>query len=180
MTIITALARPLLALPFISSGLDAARHPEEHVERVQNLSLEQTAVGELSETTIMNLTRVVGGVRVLAGVAMAAGKKPRLAALTLALTEVPLAIANNPVHLSSGEERKAHIKGLIGSAGLIGGALVAAGDRRGKPSLGWRLENRRNHKADLSELADQYEGKLDAQKEKLQARIEKAKDKARS
>lgn len=180
MTIITALARPLLAAPFISSGVDALRRPEEHIEPVKNLQLEKTSVGELSDSTITLLTRVIGGVRVLAGVAMAAGKKPRLAALTLAATELPLALANNPVHLSSGEERKEHIKGLMTSVGLVGGALVAAGDRRGKPSLSWRLENRRDHKAEISALADQYELAMDAQKEKLQAKIEKAKGKAKS
>lgn len=181
MSIFTALARPFLAVPFVTSGVDALRHPHEHVEIVEriNPTLEKLGVGPLSENSIVTLTRISGGVRVAAGACMAFGKKPRLAALTLAATEIPLGLARNPIWLAeNSEEKKSYLPGLATSLGLAGGALVAAGDRRGKPSLGWRLENRRDHKADLSDLADRYQDKMDAKAEKYAAKIEKLKDKA--
>lgn len=182
MSIITGLARPLLAAPFIVSGVDAVRHPDKHVDAVDriNPTLEQVGVGALSEGTVTLATRAIGGVRIVAGVCMALGKKPRLSALVLAKSELALALVRNPVWLSSGDERKKHMAGLATSAGLIGGALVAAGDRRGKPSLGWRLENHRSHKEDMSVLADRYEAELEAQKAKLSEKIAKAKEKAKS
>lgn len=182
MSIITALARPFLAVPFIASGVDAVRNPKDHIETVErvNPTLEQLGVGPLGPGTISILTRVVGGVRIAAGVGMAIGKKPRVAALTLAATEVGLAAVKNPVWLSEGEERKQHMAGLVGSLGLIGGALAVAGDRRGKPSLGWKLENHRSHKEDLNALADSYEDRLDEQKAKLEEKIAKTKEKAKS
>jgi len=182
MSIITGLARPLLAIPFITSGIDAVRHPHEHVEAVErvNPTLERLGVGPLTAGTITMATRVSGGVRIAAGLSMALAKKPRLAALTLATTEIVLAGVRNPVWLSTGDERKKHLAGLAASAGLIGGALVAAGDRRGKPSLGWRLENRRSHKEDLHLLADRYEAELDEQKAKLSEKVAKAKERAKS
>lgn len=182
MSIITGLARPLLAIPFITSGVDSIRRPHKHVEAVErvNPTLEQLGVGPLSAGTITTLTRVSGGVRIAAGYCMARGKKPRLAALTLATSEIMFAAIRNPVWLSQGEERTKHLAGLASSAGLIGGVLVAAGDRRGKPSLGWRLENRRSHKEDLDLLADQYEAELEEQKAKLSEKVAKAKEKAKS
>ncbi|WP_054952507.1 DoxX family protein [Flaviflexus massiliensis] len=182
MTIITALARPLLAVPFIASGVDAVRNAPDHVETVErvNPTFEQLGIGELSAGTITTLTRAVGAVRIVAGIGMALGKKPRIAALTLAGTELALGAVRNPVWLSEGEERKQHIAGLVSSIGLAGGALVAAGDRRGKPSLGWRLENHRSHKDDLNALAEDYEIRLDEQRAKLEDKIAKVKEKAKS
>lgn len=182
MSIITGLARPLLAIPFITSGVDAARHPQDHVEVVErvNPTLQNLGVGPLSPGTIVMATRAVGGVRIVAGLCMALGKKPRVAALALTSTEIALAAVKNPVWLSTGAERKQHIAGLVSSAGLIGGALMTVGDRRGKPSLGWRLENHRAHKEDMSILADRYEAELEEQKAKLMEKIAKAKEKAKS
>ena len=41
-------------------------------------------------------------------------------------------------------------KGQV-SAGLVGGALIAAGDRAGKPSLSWRIAAARRHREALAE-----------------------------
>lgn len=175
MSIITVLARPLLAVPFITSGVDAIRNTPEHVEAARQL--EGTPVDNLSDGQLALATKVLGGVRVAAGAAMAFGKKSRRAALVLALTEVPLAIARNPVHQLEGEERSEALAGLASSLGLVGGAFIAAGDRKGKPSLAWRLENRRDHKDELAELAEDYKAQLGSQKEKYQEKIAKIKAK---
>ena len=175
MSIITALARPLLAVPFVSSGVDAILHTEEHVEAARQL--EGTPLDDLSDAQLALATRALGGARILAGASMAIGKKARLCALVLALTELPLSIARNPVHLLEGEERADALAGLAASLGLVGGAFMAAGDRRGKPSLGWRLENRRAHKEELSALSASYDELLAQQKAKFQDKVAKAKGK---
>ncbi|MDO5722852.1 MAG: DoxX family membrane protein [Flaviflexus sp.] len=180
MSILTALARPFLAAPFIASGVDAARNPEDHVEAGQRLNpiLEKLGVGELSDSSLMTATRIIGGVRIGAGLGMALGKKPRLSALTLALTEIPVGLAKNPVFIS--DDSEASLSGLLTSVGLVGGALVAAGDRRGKPSLAWRLEHRKDHKRELGLLADKYEAEMDSVREKAKAKAARLKEKAKN
>lgn len=175
MSIITALARPLLAVPFITSGVDALRNTDEHVEAARQL--EGTPLDDLSDGQLALVTRALGGVRVLAGASMAIGKKARLSALLLALTELPLSVARNPIHLLEGEERREAAADLAVSLGLVGGAFMAAGDRRGKPSLGWRRENRRNQKEELNALSDSYEELLAEQKAKFEQKVAKAKGK---
>ena len=61
---------------------------------------------------------------------------------------------------ADGEERKERLKGMMRGLGLGGGLLLAAADRDGKPSLGWRYHNFLEHRADLrdtkSTLKDRY------------------------
>ena len=63
-----------------------------------------------------------------------------------------MALANNPVWAGKGKDRQkrlAELTGLLGAAGLVGGALLAAADRDGKPSFSWRREANRRHKEAL-------------------------------
>lgn len=153
MSILRAVARPLLAAPFIASGADALARPKAHRERAQRLDPVASKFGvELDETTSDSAIRSLGAVFAVAGVALAAGKFPRAAGAVLAAAQVPVALANNPVWSGKGKDRKerlAELTGLLGAAGLVGGALLAAADRDGKPSLSWRRRANRRHKEAL-------------------------------
>lgn len=96
-------------------------------------------MSEPTDATLDLLTRASGAVVTGAGVQLARSRAPRSAALLLGLTQIPLALANNPVwEKKSYAERKKDVSGLLAAAGLIGGALIASTDRSGKPSMGWR------------------------------------------
>jgi len=99
-------------------------------------------------------------VSAIAGLCLATGRKPRTAALTLAVLNIPVTVVNNPFWEADGEERKERLKGMMRGLGLGGGLLLAAADRDGKPSLGWRYHNFLEHRADLrdtkSTLKDRY------------------------
>ncbi|USR79679.1 DoxX family protein [Arcanobacterium pinnipediorum] len=147
MTIVNKISRPLLAAPFIVSGIDAVTKPQDHRKPARKLwVLAQKAgvdtklgISEPSDATLDLLTRLSGGVVALAGLQLARSRAPRSAALLLGITQIPLALANNPVWEKKPlAERKKDISGLLSAAGLIGGALIASTDRSGKPSVGWR------------------------------------------
>lgn len=142
MSILNKLSRPLLSAPFIASGLDAVAHAPNHREPARKLvALAERAgieVPELKDSTLDLITRTTGIVTIGAGLALARSKAPRSAALILAALQTPIALANNPVWETTGAERSAQIRGLLASAGLIGGALTAVTDRSGAPSVAWR------------------------------------------
>lgn len=155
MSISRRLARPLLASSFVATGADALLHPESHVERFRKIepALEKVGVPPAIASDTRLLVRVTGGVTALAGLLLATNRKPRSAALTLAAVTVPVTLVNNPIWTASSRERKKDMRrGLLTGASLVGGLLVAALDRDGKPSLAWRAANTREHKAALRQL----------------------------
>src|SRR5690625_1036269 len=155
MSLSRRLARPLLASSFIASGVDALLRPDSHVERFQAVepALEKAGVPPAIASDTRLLVRVSGGVTAVAGLMVAANRNPRSAALTLAVITVPVTLVNNPVWTAASKERKKEMRrGLLTGASLLGGLLIAALDRDGKPSLAWRAANTREHKAAIREL----------------------------
>ncbi len=174
MSILRALARPLLATPFIVSGIDALIRPANHRERAENVApLLDKAGYPLTEKQMDHATRAFGLTNVLCGAALAVGKFPRFSALVLAATEVPVSLANNPVWLHKGPERRKDILGLTESAGLLGGVLLAASDLAGKPSRSWR----RSYKHDLRK---EIEAVRTHERALAQARIAKLENKVKA
>lgn len=137
---ISTLARPLLAAPFIASGIDAMRRPDTHRAAAQRILgvLEKAGVPVPDALSIDALTRATGAVFAVAGLSLARGRMPRSTALMLGAMQVPMSLGRHPFWEKKGAARRASISALVADAGLIGGALIASTDRGGKPSLGWR------------------------------------------
>lgn len=152
MSITRLIARPMLAAYFVADGIDAVRKPQSHVQkfaRVQPL-LERAGVPPVLSADATMLTRVTGAISAIAGLCLATGRRPRTAALTLAVLNIPVTLVNNPVWQGGDpEERKDRLRGLLRGLGLGGGLLLAAVDRDGKPSVGWRYHNFVDHRVDL-------------------------------
>ncbi|MGQ0841726.1 DoxX family membrane protein [Actinokineospora sp.] len=142
--ILRRIARPMLAAVFISGGINALRAAEAHAEAAKPF-LDDT-VGRLGDrlpaqvpTDPVTLVKIDGAVKVGAGLALALGKAPRLAALLLAGSLVPTTLAGHRFWAEKDPaERQAHQIHFGKNVGLLGGLLLAAGDTAGKPSLGWR------------------------------------------
>lgn len=163
MSPLRALARPLLASAFIVDGVDALRHTDEHAARAQPFAPTLARVSEKvpglpSDTR--SLTRLIGAVQVGAGVLLATGKSPRVAAAALAVVTIPTAVVRHPVRSTSGEERRRNLVGLLRDGALLGGLIFAAEDRQGRPSLGWRLDNWRAHRAEIAEVRAELKERL--------------------
>lgn len=142
----------MLAAPFVADGVDAVRNPDDHVERLETATASLEQVGLSVPLDPRLLTRVGGAVTVAAGLMLATNRMPRTAALALFLVNVPTTVVNNPVWNARGpEERQRFVQGLLRGAGLAGGLVLAAADREGKPSLGWRLSHAQDQRAELKE-----------------------------
>lgn len=168
MSPIRALARLLLATPFILDGIDAIRHPEVHAEKAEPVVPLLEKVSEkmpMVPSDATTLSRIIGIKQVVAGLLLATGAAPRVGAATLAVIAVPTTAVRYPVWSTKGAERKANISGLLRSAALLGGLVFAAEDRVGKPSLSWRYDNWREHQAELSDLRTSFKAEVKAAKQ---------------
>jgi uncharacterized membrane protein YphA (DoxX/SURF4 family) len=142
--ILRRMARPLLASIFVSGGVTALRQREQHVSMAKPF-LDRT-VGKAADAlpdevptepeTIVTIDAVV---KIGAGMLLALGRLPRLAALMLAASLIPTTLAGHPFwELDDPKERSAQRIQFLKNLGLLGGLLLASADTEGKPSLGWR------------------------------------------
>lgn len=129
------LARPMLAAVFVAGGVDTLRNPKPRAERAEPLvrRVVDATAGALPPsvpTDPMTLVKVDAAVKVGAGLALAVGRFPRLAALVLAASTVPTTVAGHPFwERTDPAERAAERVHFLKNLGLIGGLLFAASDR---------------------------------------------------
>jgi putative oxidoreductase len=143
MTISRRVARPLLSSMFIMGGWDSLRNPEGKVKRADPVAQAvATRVPGLPQET-ETLIQINGGVMVGAGVLLAIGKFPRLAAVALIGTILPTTFAGHRFWEETDEATKAQQRiHFIKNLGLLGGLILAAVDTEGQPSLSWRARRR--------------------------------------
>ena len=127
MNLLRVVARPLLAAPFIADGVDALMHPRFHVERAAGI-----------RPLIDKATDAVGLEPLTDQQLAVLGRKPRVAALTLAAIGAPMALVNAPLPGTARGLSKEQIKRrryrTLNKAGLAAGVLLASTDRVGQPS----------------------------------------------
>lgn len=137
MPIVRRLARPLLAAPLIQSGIETARHPGPQAELARPI-LSQVQEPLRLPSDQVQVVRAAGAVTAAAGLLLALGKLPRLSALALVVT-APVVTNVQPFWKEKDpQQRSAQLTETLKSFGLIGGALLAAVDTEGKPSVVYR------------------------------------------
>jgi uncharacterized membrane protein YphA (DoxX/SURF4 family) len=146
--ILRRVARPLLASIFVWGGVNALRHLEGHAE-VAKPFLDKT-VGKAAAAMSDRLPDAVptepnavvaadAAAKILAGLALATGRLPRLAALVLTASLVPTTLAAHSFwKIEDPQERNAQRIQFLKNLGLLGGLMLASADTEGRPSLGWR------------------------------------------
>jgi uncharacterized membrane protein YphA (DoxX/SURF4 family) len=151
MTVVRALARPLLSAIFVVQGANSVRNPEPLVSKAQPVTdrlvpmLKKAAPAQvadrLPETTV-NLIRLNGAAQVLGGLALATGKGRRLGATLLAASLVPTTLAGHAFWQEDEKAAKAQQRiQFLKNLGLMGGLLLAAVDTEGKPGVAWRASH---------------------------------------
>ena len=160
--LIRRIARPLLATWFVTEGIDAVRHPAAHAQHTEAAWSRWAArVDALPDPpgdgAVRTVVQVHGAARAGAGLLLALGRLPRLSALTLAVLTVPLAIADAPVRTSGADvphpaagERFDRRGRFTRDLSMVGAAILAALDRQGRPSLGWKLSHSAPRHAELT------------------------------
>jgi uncharacterized membrane protein YphA (DoxX/SURF4 family) len=137
------IARPLLAAAFVADGLDALRNPKPKAEAAKPLlDRAQQRWPTLPVVDPVVAVQADGAVKIGAGVLMALGRTPRLAATLLAVDLIPSTVAEHPFWSGRYPDgRTAELERFLKNAGLLGGLLLAITDTGGKPSLAWRLRH---------------------------------------
>ncbi|WP_432982502.1 DoxX family membrane protein [Dactylosporangium sp. CA-233914] len=155
-------ARSLLATIFVVQGWAAMRDPAKLAERARPVTdrLEPTikALHPSLPTDAATLVRVNGAAQVAGGVLLATGHAARPAALLLAGSLVPTTLAGHAFWAEQDpQQRYMQRIQFMKNMGLVGGLLLAALDREGRPDLRWRaghaakaLKKARRHLRDSS------------------------------
>lgn len=140
MMLTRGIARPLLAASFVWGGIDTLRNPGPRVEKAEAVAPQIADRLSLPADTDQ-LVKINAVVQIVAGLLLAIGRLPRLAAAALAGSLVPTTLAAHRFW----EEEDAGPRGqqqihFLKNVGLLGGLIFAALDTGGAPSLGWRAK----------------------------------------
>jgi len=140
MPIARRLARPMLSAIFISGGLDVLRNPEPRVAKAGGVA---TKIADALPIRLpkdpVKLLRLDASVKVIGGLLLATGRRPRLAALALAGSLVPTTIgAHRFWEHEDPKERANQLTHFLKNLGLLGGLVLAAVDTEGRPSAAYR------------------------------------------
>ncbi|MGH3717930.1 MAG: DoxX family protein [Pseudonocardiaceae bacterium] len=129
------IARPLIASVSIANGVETLINPKPKIEAVTPLL--EKGQGILPTSVNPALAVQAGAaVKVGAGLLMAIGWAPRLAATVLAVDLLPSTVAEHPFWApGSPDTRKAHQQHFLSNCGLLGGLLltiITPGGKRSK------------------------------------------------
>lgn len=139
MSVLRLLGRPMLASMFVTGGLQSMRNPEEVAPAAEPVVQPITErVAALPDST-EDLVRLSGAVQFGAGLMLATGRMPRIAALAVAATLVPTTLAGHRFWETDDPEQRAQQRiQFFKNLSMLGGLLIAADDTAGDPSLLWR------------------------------------------
>lgn len=128
MQIIRTIARPLVAAPFMVTGLETLRNPTPRADQVAPV-LKPLAdrVSWLPAKDPETLVRIQAAVSVGAGALFAMGRLQRLTAVLLAVEALPSLLAEHRFWQEDDPDRRASDRArLLKDAGLFGAMLYAA------------------------------------------------------
>ncbi len=158
MSLVRLIARPMLATVFVVHGAQHVRNPEPITPAAAKFAdrarpaIERVAPS--APTDPKSLARINAGVQLGAGLALATGKCPRLAALALVSSLVPTTLAGHAFwEADDPAERQAQRVQAMKNVGLGGGLLLASVDTQGKPGLSWRAQRAARDTKRASKLA---------------------------
>jgi putative oxidoreductase len=157
MTLLRAVARPMLASIFVFGGAMALKSPGPRAAKAQpTADLIKKAVPSLPVDG-SNLTRVNGAVQLVGGLALASGRLPRLAAFALATTLPPTTIAGHRYWDESDPAARANQRiHFLKNVSMTGGLLMATLDPEPhKKFIGRRAKDKVSGAA--SSVADQLD-----------------------
>jgi putative oxidoreductase len=144
MTLLRTVARPMLASIFVVGGAAALRQPGPRAAKAQPTAdlLRKLAPGLPVDGS--SLTRVNGGVQLVAGLALATGHMPRTAALALAVSLPPTTVAGHPYWNETDPAARTNQRiHFLKNMSMTGGLLMSTLDPEPhKKSVGRRARDR--------------------------------------
>lgn len=147
MTVSRLIARPMLASMFVVGGVDALRNAEAMAPAAAPVAdkvvpfARRLAPGAPIPSDPATLVRLNGAAQVLAGLALATGRAPRLASTVLAATLVPTTLVAHRFWEETDPGAKAGQRvHFLKNVSMLGGLLLAGVDTEGKPGVAWRAK----------------------------------------
>jgi putative oxidoreductase len=136
----------MLASMFVVGGINSLKNSEALAarakpvaDRIRVFAEKHFSVTPPGEVT---LVRVNAATHVLAGLALATGRVPRIASLVLAGTLVPTTLGGHRFWEESDPAIRANQQiHFFKNVSMLGGLIIAAGDTEGKPGLAWRTKH---------------------------------------
>ena len=144
MTLLRSVARPMLASMFVYGGATALRSPGPRADKAQPVADLIKRIAPSLPATGSSVTRVNGGIQLVAGLALATGHVPRLAALTLAATLPPTSVVGHPYWNETDPAARANQRiHFLKNLSMTGGLLMATLDPEPhKKFIGRRAKDR--------------------------------------
>ncbi|MEU6843507.1 DoxX family protein [Streptomyces sp. NPDC046716] len=139
MAVLRKFARPMLASVFITGGLSTVRDPGRVAPAAEPVATPVASRVPRLPDDPEQLVRLNGAVHIGAGLLLATGIAPRVAALALAGSLVPTTLAGHAWWKEKDPERRRQQRThFVKNVSLIGGLLITAADTHGKPSMAYR------------------------------------------
>lgn len=136
----------MLASMFVLGGANALKNAEGHAVAAKPVTdrvvpLAQKA-GAPIPTDAVTLVRINGAAQLLAGLALATGRAPRLSSAVLAASLVPTTLAGHRFWEESDPAQKQNQQiQFFKNVSMFGGLLIAGVDTEGRPGLAWRARH---------------------------------------
>jgi uncharacterized membrane protein YphA (DoxX/SURF4 family) len=158
----------MLASFFVVQGAKAVMNPEPFVADAEPVAkafvplaqkVAPASVAAYVPDDTRMLVRITGIAQVVGGLMLATGLGRRLGATILSLSMVPHVLASRPSKAATAEEREIAKSHMLRNVALLGGAIIAAQDTQGRPSIAWLADDRRQRlTTDAGRTAKQLSG----------------------
>jgi uncharacterized membrane protein YphA (DoxX/SURF4 family) len=126
-------ARPLIAAVSIANGVETLINPKPKIETTTPLLAKTQGIVPTPPVSPAVFVQAGAAVKITAGLMMALGWAPQIAAAVLAADLIPSTVAEYPFWApGSPDTRKAHQQHFLANVGLLGGLLLAITTPGGK------------------------------------------------
>jgi putative oxidoreductase len=127
MVLLRALARPMLAVIFVTGGIEVLRKPHPRAEQAAPVIDRVRRAVPVLPADPVTLVRANAAVHMVAGAMLATGRAPRLAAGLLAASLVPTTIGGHRFWAMDDPVERARQRTHVGkNLAILGGLLLAA------------------------------------------------------
>ncbi len=148
MTATRFLARPLLASTFVVGGVNALKNApalataaKPVADKLRPMLQKAAPQVKIPEDTA-TLVRINAAAQILAGLALARGRAPRLSSAVLAASMLPTTAAGHQFWAESDPETKSNQRiHFFKNLSMLGGLMLASVDTDGRPGVAWRAKN---------------------------------------
>lgn len=145
MSLSRKVARPMLASIFVVGATTALKNSPGTAQKADSVTSRLVPLAQKAGIPLPSdpetLVKLNAGVQIGAGLALAAGRLPRLSAAVLAASLVPTTAAGHRFwEIDDPAQRTQQKLHFFKNVSLVGGLMIASTDREGKPALTWRAK----------------------------------------